>query len=55
MLKVLSKSLATIYPERQKIETTELRTKITEAYHQSKVGSRKMEFDSEICFTIAMF
>merc|ERR1712106_309168 len=37
MMKVLSKSLATIYPERQKIETTELRTKITEAYHQSKV------------------
>merc|ERR1719516_458117 len=37
MLKVLSKGLATIYPERQKLETTELRTKITEAYHQSKV------------------
>merc|ERR1719516_183431 len=37
MLKVLSKGLATIYPERQKLETGELRTKITEAYHQSKV------------------
>merc|ERR1712173_358826 len=30
-------SLATIYPDRNKVESAELRQRITEAYHQSKV------------------
>merc|ERR1712059_148628 len=37
MMSVLDKSLSTIYPERAKLETADLRTRITEAYHQSKV------------------
>merc|ERR1711962_1056416 len=37
MMSVLNKSLDTIHPDRMQIETAELRTKITEAYHQSKV------------------
>merc|ERR1719351_711677 len=37
MMSVLDKSLATIYPERNKVESSELRQRITEAYHQSKV------------------
>merc|ERR1719481_148947 len=37
MMKVLDKGLSTIYPDRAKLETAELRTKITEAYHQTKV------------------
>merc|ERR1712109_354215 len=31
------KSLATIHPDRNRVENAELKTKITEAYHQSKV------------------
>ena len=37
MFNVLNKSLDTINPDRLQIETAELKTKITEAYHQSKV------------------
>merc|ERR1719347_1361015 len=37
MMKVLDKGLSTIYPDRAMLETAELRTKITEAYHQTKV------------------
>merc|ERR1719410_3120928 len=37
MMSVLDKSLATIYPDRNKVESAELRQRITEAYHQSKV------------------
>ena len=37
MMFVLNKSLDTIHPDRLAIETAELKTKITEAYHQSKV------------------
>merc|ERR1719384_1987022 len=37
MYAVLTKSLDTIHPDRLQIETAELKTKITEAYHQSKV------------------
>jgi len=37
MMSVLDKSLSTIHPDRIKVETAELRTRITEAYHQSKV------------------
>merc|ERR1719188_1802854 len=37
MFNVLHKSLDTITPDRLQIETAELKTKITEAYHQSKV------------------
>merc|ERR1712002_817075 len=37
MMSVLNKSLDTIHPDRLQLETQELRTKITEAYHQSKV------------------
>ena len=37
MMFVLNKSLDTIHPDRLAIETSELKTKITEAYHQSKV------------------
>jgi len=37
MFNVLHKSLDTINPDRLQIETAELKTKITEAYHQSKV------------------
>merc|ERR1719297_580658 len=37
MMCVLDKSLATIYPDRNKVESAELRQRITEAYHQSKV------------------
>merc|ERR1719278_1904598 len=37
MFNVLNKSLDTINPDRLQIETAEVKTKITEAYHQSKV------------------
>merc|ERR1712212_664872 len=37
MMSVLDKSLATIHPDRNKVENAELRQRITEAYHQSKV------------------
>merc|ERR1711892_739802 len=37
MMSVLDKSLATIHPDRNKVESAELRQRITEAYHQSKV------------------
>merc|ERR1712240_395439 len=37
MMSVLDKSLASIYPDRNKVESAELRQRITEAYHQSKV------------------
>ena len=37
MMLVLNKSLDTIHPDHLNIETAELMTKITEAYHQSKV------------------
>merc|ERR1712223_2311619 len=37
MFNVMGKSLDTINPDRLQIETAELKTKITEAYHQSKV------------------
>merc|ERR1711994_627579 len=37
MMSVLDKSLATIHPDRNRVENAELRQRITEAYHQSKV------------------
>merc|ERR1712096_270927 len=37
MMSVLDKTLATIHPDRNKVESAELRQRITEAYHQSKV------------------
>lgn len=37
MYAVLTKSLDTIHPDRLQLETGELKTRITEAYHQSKV------------------
>merc|ERR1711874_954830 len=37
MMSVLDKSLITIHPDRNKVESAELRQRITEAYHQSKV------------------
>merc|ERR1712002_112439 len=37
MMCVLDKSLATIHPDRNKVANAELRQRITEAYHQSKV------------------
>merc|ERR1719427_2330393 len=37
MMSVLEKSLVTIHPDRNKIENAELRQRIVDAYHQSKV------------------
>merc|ERR1712212_954796 len=41
MMSVLDKSLATIHPDRNKVENAELRQRITEAYHQSKVRDQQ--------------
>ena len=38
MMTVLDKSVAIICPDRNKEETEELRKRITEVYHQSKVS-----------------
>ena len=38
MMTVLDKSVAIISPDRNKEETEELRKRITDVYHQSKVG-----------------
>ena len=38
MMSVLEKSLVTIHPDRNKIENAELRQRIVDAYHQSKVS-----------------
>ena len=40
MMSVLDKSVTIICPDRNKQEVGELRNKITDAYHQSKVSLR---------------
>ena len=43
MMSVLEKSLVTIHPDRNKIENAELRQRIVDAYHQSKVSCCKLQ------------
>ena len=42
MMSVLDKSITIISPDRNKKEIGDLRTRITEAYHTTKVGSNKV-------------
>ena len=45
MMNVLDKSLTIICPDRNKKEVGDLRTRITEAYHTTKVNFIKHEYD----------